>query len=164
MIKDYSRICANNIVFKTRGFEEVNDNFRKTEGQIKLPERATEHSIAYDFFSPIEITILPNESVMIWSDVKAYFQPTEALLINVRSSMGKQPIMIANTQGWIESDYYSNESNDGNIGFRLLNLGNQPYVIHQGDKIGQAMFINYLVADNGNTEVKRTGGWGSTGK
>lgn len=148
---------------KNRGFEIVSENFRKTVGEIKLPRRATEHSIAYDFYSPIDITILPNESAMIWTDVKAYFQPNEALLLNVRSSMGKQPIMIANTQGWIECDYYNNESNDGNIGFRLLNLGKQPYIIHRGDKISQGMFINYLVADNGNTGTKRTGGFGSTG-
>jgi dUTP pyrophosphatase len=149
---------------KNRGFEVVSENFRKIVGEIKLPQRATEHSIAYDFYSPISAAILPNESAMIWTDVKAYFQPNEALLLNVRSSMGKQPVMIANTQGWIESDYYNNESNDGNIGFRLLNLGKQPYVIHQGDKIGQGMFINYLVADNGNTDIKRSGGFGSTGK
>ena len=142
----------------TRGFKVVSDKFRKTVGDIKLPQRGTEHSIAYDFFSPIGVTNLPMQSEMIWTDVKSYFQPNEALLLNVRSSMGKQPIMIANTQGWIESDYFSNESNDGNLGFRLFNLGDQPYIVHQGDKIRQGMFINYLVADSGNTDVKRTGG------
>lgn len=147
-----------------RGFEVVSDNFRKTTGDIRLPERATEHSIAYDFFSPVDIVIMPMQPTMLWSDIKAYFNTDEALIINVRSSMGKQPIMIANTQGWIESDYYSNKDNDGNIGFRFLNLGDKPYYIHAGDKIGQGMFINYLVADNGNTDVKRTGGFGSTGK
>jgi len=148
---------------KTRGFEIVSKDFRKNLTNIKLPQRATEHSIAYDFYSPIYTVIPPKQSVMIWTDVKAYFQSNEALIINVRSSMGKQPIIIANTQGWIESDYYSNKFNDGNIGFRLYNLGDTPYIIEQGDKIGQGMFINYLIADNGNTDTKRTGGFGSTG-
>ena len=72
--------------------------------------------------------------------------------------------MLANTQGWIESDYYSNSDNDGNIGIRLFNLGATPYEIKAGDRIAQGMFIKYLVADNGNTDVKRQGGFGSSGK
>ena len=78
--------------------------------------------------------------------------------------MGKYPIIIANSQGWVESDYYSNPDNDGNLGINLFNLGTQDYVIKEGDRIAQCMFINYLVADNGNTESVRTGGFGSTNK
>ena len=145
-----------------RYFEVVKDEHRKNpDKEIQLPKRQTEHSIAYDFYSPVDCTVEPMKSAMIWTDVKVFFQPDEALLINVRSSMGKQPIMIANTQGWIDSDYYGSD-NDGNIGFRLFNLGDTPYQIKQGDRIGQGMFINYLVADNGNTDVKRVGGFGST--
>lgn len=147
-----------------RYFEVVSDNFRKNSGDIKLPTRATKHSIAYDFYSPVDVIIEPMKSAMIWTDVKAKFNADEALLINVRSSMGKQPIMIANTQGWIESDYYSNLDNDGNIGIRLFNLGTEPYYIKVDDRIAQGMFIKYLEADNGNTEQERMGGFGSSGK
>ena len=147
-----------------RYFEIVSDKYRKNEGEIILPTRATKHSIAYDFYSPIDIKINPMRSVMIWTDVKAHFNTDEALLINVRSSMGKQPVMIANTQGWIESDYYSNPDNDGNIGIRLFNLSNEPYVVRVGDRIAQGMFIKYLTADNGNTDIERVGGFGSSGK
>lgn len=147
-----------------RYFEAVSDNFRKNSSDIKLPTRATKHSIAYDFYSPIDIIIEPMKSAMIWTDVKVKFNTDEAFLINVRSSMGKHPIMIANTQGWIESDYYSNPDNDGNIGVRLFNLGTEPYVIKAGDRIAQGMFIKYLEADNGNTDAERNGGFGSSGK
>lgn len=147
-----------------RYFKVVTNSYRKTAGDITLPTRATKSSIAYDFYAPIDTIILPMQSVMIWTDVKAKFNPDEALLINVRSSMGKQPIMLANTQGWIESDYYSNSDNDGNIGIRLFNLSATPYEIKAGDRIAQGMFIKYLVADNGNTDVKRQGGFGSSGK
>lgn len=147
-----------------RYFKVVTNSYRKTAGDITLPTRATKSSIAYDFYAPIDTIILPMQSIMIWTDVKAKFNPDEALLINVRSSMGKQPIMLANTQGWIESDYYSNSDNDGNIGIRLFNLGATPYEIKAGDRIAQGMFIKYLVADNGNTDVKRQGGFGSSGK
>lgn len=147
-----------------RYFEVVNNTHRKTKSDITLPTRATKSSIAYDFYSPIDIIIEPMKSAMIWTDVKAKFNTDEALLINVRSSMGKQPVMIANTQGWIESDYYSNLENDGNIGIRLFNLGTEPYEIKIGDRIAQGMFVKYLTADNGNTEQERTGGFGSSGK
>ena len=147
-----------------RYFEIVNDTYRKTKSNITLPTRATKSSIAYDFYSPVDTVINPMQSVMIWTDVKAKFNTDEALLINVRSSMGKFPIMIANTQGWIESDYYSNPDNDGNIGVRLFNLSTEPYFIKAGDRIAQGMFIKYLEADNGNTTQERDGGFGSSGK
>lgn len=148
-----------------RKFEVVRDEFRKhPEVEIQLPKRATEHSVAYDFFSPVDMVIQPGLSEMIWTDIKCQMFYDNALVINVRSSMGKHPIMIANTQGWIESDYYSNESNDGNIGFRFFNLGTEPYIIKVGDRIGQGMFIKYLTTKDDTTTTKRTGGFGSSGK
>ena len=63
----------------SRYFEVVNDKFRKNEGEITLPTRATKHSVAYDFYSPVDIKIDPMRSVMIWTDVKAKFNPDEAL-------------------------------------------------------------------------------------
>lgn len=146
-----------------RFFEIVKDEFRKTKGEIQLPTRASEHSAGYDFYSPVDAVIQPNEMVMIWTDVKAHMYYDNALLIMPRSSMGKQPVMIANTVGLIDSDYYGNESTDGNIGFRLLNLGTTPYEIKAGDRIGQGIFIKYGTVKDDNATGTRTGGFGSTG-
>ena len=146
-----------------RHFEVVSDKYRKNNVDIKLPTRATKNSIGYDLYSPIAVDIEPMHSQMIWTDVKAIFNSDEALLINVRSSMGKQPVMISNTQGWIESDYANNPDNDGNIGFRLFNLGDTIYTVHVGDRIGQGMFIKYLTTDDDNETSTRNGGFGSTG-
>ena len=90
---------------RIRGFEVVADDKRRTEGALTLPKCATASSAAYDFYAPVDAVIAPMQSVMIWTDVKAYFPVDEVLLINVRSSMGKQPVMLANTQGWIDADY-----------------------------------------------------------
>ena len=146
-----------------RHFEVVSDKYRKNNVDIKLPTRATKNSIGYDFYSPIAVDIEPMHSQMIWTDVKAIFNSDEALLINVRSSMGKQPVMISNTQGWIESDYANNPDNDGNIGFRLFNLGDTIYTVRVGDRIGQGMFIKYLTTDDDNATSTRNGGFGSPG-
>lgn len=145
-----------------RFFEVVKDEHRKSIEEIKLPTRATEHSAGYDFYSPIDAVIQPQESVMVWTDVKAHMYYDNALLIIPRSSMGKHPVMIANTIGLIDNDYYGNESNDGNIGFRLLNIGNTPYEIKKGDRIGQGIFIKYGTVKNDDTNGTRTGGFGST--
>ena len=146
-----------------RYFEIVKGEFRKNQGEIKLPTRASKHSAGYDFYSPVDAVIQPNETVMIWTDVKAHMYYDNALLIIPRSSMGKHPVMIANTIGLIDSDYYGNESTDGNIGFRLLNLGTTPYEIKAGDRIGQGIFIKYGTVQDDNTVTERKGGFGSTG-
>ena len=73
--------------------------------------------------------------------------------------------MVANTIGVIDSDYYGNVSNDGNLGFRLYNYGDTPYEIKAGDKIGQGVFMKYLTVDD-EEEItnERVGGFGSTVK
>ena len=75
-----------------RFFEVVKDEFRKNEGEIKLPTRASEHSAGYDFYSPIDIMIPAHDKVMVWTDVKAHMYYDNALLLMPRSSMGKQPV------------------------------------------------------------------------
>lgn len=148
---------------RTRGFEAVREDMRKTVGEVKLPTRSTEKAMAYDFYSNKSYTIKPNEIAKIWTDVKAYMQDDECLILNVRSSMGGK-FMLANTQGWIDSDYYENEDNDGNIGIFLKNISDKTLNIVKGDRITQGAFFNFLVADNGNSNNKRIGGFGSTNK
>ena len=145
-----------------RFFEVVKDEHRKHGGEIKLPTRATEHSAGYDFYSPIEVTIPPHESVMLWTDVKAHMYYDNVLLLFVRSSMGKHPVVLANGTGIVDSDYYGNESNDGNIGFRLLNMGDTAYDIKIGDRIGQGIFVKYGTVKDDATTATRSGGFGST--
>ena len=146
---------------RIRGFEIVIDNKRKTVGDVTLPTRGSSTAMAYDFYSTDEWHVAPNEIVKIWTDVKAYMQDNECLILNVRSSMGGK-FMLANTSGWIDSDYYSNESNDGNIGIFLKNISNEVQTIKKGERIAQGAFFTFLVADNGNTDNVRTGGFGST--
>ena len=147
-----------------RYFEVVKDEFRKNEGEIKLPTRASTHSAGYDFYSPVNVTIQPGETEMIWTDVKANMYYDNVLMLFVRSSMGKHPVVIANGTGIIDSDYFSNPDNDGNIGFRLFNLGKTPYEIKVGDRIGQGVFTKFGIVKDDTTTTQRSGGFGSSGK
>ena len=146
---------------KTRGFEVVKDEMRRTSGDVTLPTRGTKKAMAYDLYANDNYNVLPNQIAKIWTDCKAYMQDDEGLVINIRSSMGGK-FMLTTMQGYVDCDYYSNENNDGNTGVFLKNITDKPILIPRGERIGQAMFINYLVADNGNTDNERTGGFGST--
>ena len=149
---------------KQRGFEVVIEKSRKHIGEeIQLPTRGTSRAMAYDFYSPVDLEIKPNEIGKVWTDVKAYMGDDECLILNVRSSQGGK-VMLANTQGWIDMDYFSNKSNDGNIGIFLKNISDEVYVIKKGDRVGQGAFFNFLSSDNGNTNSQRVGGFGSSGK
>lgn len=146
---------------KTRGFEVVKNEMRKTKGEVTLPTRGSSKAMAYDFYANEDYYIKPDDIAKIWSDVKAYMNDRECLIINVRSSMGGK-FMLANTSGWIDADYYSNENNDGNIGIFLKNISDKVQYIKKGDRIAQGAFFNFLEADNGNTDNIRVGGFGST--
>lgn len=146
-------------------FYPVEEKFMVGSGGYILPRRATKGSAAYDFYSTESAVLHPNEKHMFYTNVKASMKPDIVLVLNVRSSMGvKSDIIIANIQGWIDMDYYSNESNDGNIIICLKNTGDKPYVVSPGDRIGQGMFLKFETTEDDNTTDTRTGGVGSTGK
>ena len=152
-------------VCKFRGFEAVTGY----EDKVQLPARSTKHSGAYDFYSPIPIRIPPRQTVTIHTNVKAYMQPNELLLLFTRSSGGKKGLQLKNTTGLIDSDYYNNPDNEGNIILMLRNTnetGGEDIVFSQGEKIAQGVFVNFLLADGDSLEnhtIVRTGGIGSTG-
>lgn len=110
---------------KIRGFEPVRQAFLKNHikpENVILPKQKTKTSAGYDFILPHDVILEPGEKMTIWTDVKAYMLPNEFLDLNVRSSSGiKLDLVLANTRGIIDSDYYNNESNDGNIGICIRN-------------------------------------------
>ena len=148
---------------KMRKFEEVREECKKYAGETILPSRATKKSAGYDFYAKVSVSANPGEIVKIWSDVKALMNEDEVLMLYVRSSMGGK-WMLSNSTGVIDSDYYSNPKNDGNIGLFLKNISNEVQKIEKGDRIAQGIFIKYLVTDNDAAEGNRIGGHGSTGK
>lgn len=150
-----------------RGFEIVSDEFRKFPGvEIKLPTRGSSKSAGYDIVCPVDVTIPAfGISDTIMTDIKAYMMDNEVLELYPRSSLGfKKGLMLVNTVGIIDSDYYNNPSNEGNIGFKLKNLTNKPVTIQAGEKVIQGIFKNYLTIDGDNVTTQRVGGVGSTGK
>ena len=146
---------------KTRGFELVKD----APADTILPHRSTKGSAGYDFYAPYDIILTPHScSKLVFLNVKAYMQPDEKLQMYIRSSLAVKSNITLETSGLIDSDYYSNPDNDGNIGVKFRNNGDAPIIITKGTRCCQGVFGKYLVADGDDANETRTGGYGSTGK
>lgn len=151
---------------RVRGFEVVVEGQLKAYDrceQVVLPMRGTTTSAGYDFVVPYDIDIMPNDGVFFWTDVKAYMLDDEVLELYPRGSAGNKHLLrLKNTVGIVDSDYYSNEKNDGNIGLGIWNFGKKVQSFKAGDPIVQGIFKKFLESDNCNTDTKRVGGQGST--
>lgn len=109
---------------------------------------------------------------LVHTGIKAKMEDDEVLKIFNRSSGPKKGLVLANSVGIIDADYYSNKSNDGEIMFAFYNFMPFDITIKKGDAIGQGVFEKVLKADkvigkdglevDTNTEEERTGGFGST--
>lgn len=150
-----------------RKFEAVGKKFIKygvDPKTLRKPVRLTKHAVCYDCFSPIDITIPPESTELVFINFKAYCNTDEGYILASTSGLGKKGIILANGIGIIESDYADNESNGGNIGFLLHNLNKTAYEVKAGDKIGQIFFFKFLTCDDDDVSQAevRKGGFGST--
>ena len=160
--------CGGNCKGKVkRGFKIAKDECRKhPEVEIKLPKRGTKNSAGYDICTPVDILIPAHGfSEPVQTDIKSYKGEDEVLMRHPRSSIGfKKKLMLVNTTGIIDSDYYENPDNDGNIGFAFYNMSDVDVLIKAGERVLQGIFTKYLITEDDNAEEVRTGGTGSTGK
>ena len=151
---------------RKRGFE-VAKGFE--DYQIKLPVRKTKYSAGYDI-EAAEDTVVPSfkkgmKPTLVKTGIKAYMGEDEVLILANRSSNpGKKGLILANSIGVIDSDYYENPDNDGHIMFAFYNIKDEDIEIKKGDAIGQGIFQKFLITDNDIATGERKGGFGSTSK
>ena len=151
---------------KTRGFE-IAKGFENME--ITMPERKTKYSAGYDVCAAEDCIIPPfkpgDKPTLVKTGLKAYMQDDEYLmLVNRSSNPGKKGLILANSVGIVDADYYENPDNDGHFMFAFFNTKAEPVEIKKGDAIGQAIFQKFLTIDNDNATGIREGGFGSTSK
>lgn len=104
---------------------------------------------------------------LVPTGIKAYMEDNEVLIIANRSSNPlKRGLIIPNGIGVIDADYYNNEKNEGEIFIQLINFGITDIKINKGERIGQGIFMPYLLSDQDASQIKskRNGGFGSSGK
>lgn len=148
---------------RQRGFEFVTG----WEERATLPERHTGQSAGYDLAAAQAIDIAPGETAFVPTGVKAYMQPDEVLEVHIRSSLAvKRCLVLMNSVGIIDADYYGNADNEGHIFVALYNGGRTTQHIAAGERVAQGIFVKYLTVD-GDTAgegAARSGGFGSTGR
>lgn len=151
---------------KKRGFEIVKGYENKN---INIPVRKTSLSAGYDIESAEDIVIpsfrMGTKPTLIKTGLKCYMENDEYLmLVNRSSNPVKRGLVLANSVGIIDADYYNNPDNDGHLMYAFYNYSKEDITIKKGDTIGQAIFMKYLLVDNDSSNDERKGGFGSTDK
>jgi len=148
-----------------RGFELVSKDKKKNVVDAIKPKRGTKTSAGYDFSTPVKFSIPSHGKATIWTDIKSYMQHEEVLTLHIRSSIAnKKGLRLANCTGIVDSDYFNNQDNEGNIGLCFYNDSNDTVTIEAGERVAQGIFLQFLEAFEGNTENTRVSGFGSTGE
>ena len=137
-----------------------------TKECVNLPVYQTDGSAGADVCACLEKTLVLKTFVRFAVPTGLFCQIPYGYEIQVRPRSGlafKNGITCLNTPGTIDSDYR------GEIKVILINLGNEPFTINNGDRIAQLVAAPVIQADFVLTdeldETKRgTGGFGSTGK
>jgi len=151
---------------KLRGFE-IAKGFE--EKGINLPVRKTKNSAGYDVEAAEDVVIpvfkAGQKPTIVKTGLKAYCQEDEVyLLYNRSSNPGKKGLVMANSVGVIDADYYGNPDNDGHFMYAYYNFFDHDVEIKKGDIVGQVVFQKFLVTDDDNASGERLGGFGSTSK
>lgn len=152
-------------MLRQRGFEVAKGWEDK---DIHLPVRKTKNSAGYDVEAAEDIIIPPfqlgGKPTLIPTGLKAYCQDDEYYILVNRSSGPKKGLVMSNSIGIVDADYYGNETNDGHFYFQYYNILNHDLEIKKGDVIGQVIFQKFLMVDEDQAEGIRIGGFGTTDK
>ena len=146
---------------RKRGFE-IAKGFENAG--INLPVRKTKYSAGYDM-EAAEDCVIPSfkkgmKPTLVKTGLKAYMLEDEVLILANRSSNpGKKGLILANSIGVIDGDYYGNADNDGHIMFAFYNIKEEDIKIQKGDAIGQGIFQKFFTVDNDVAEGTRIGGF-----
>ena len=131
-----------------------------------IPTRKTKDSAGYDLEALGSYKIGPGAVVIISTGIKADMNEGEFLSLQLRSSIAiKRKLMLVNSRGIVDRDYYNNPDNEGHIMVAVYNPTGESVEILNRERVAQVIFEKFLTVDD-EEEVKteRKGGIGSTGK
>ena len=139
---------------------------KKLDPNVKLPSYKTKGASGMDIMAFIKepINIKPQSSALISTGLSVAFSEDFEIQIRPRSGLAaKNNISVLNTPGTIDSDYR------GEIKVILINLGNDDFVIKNGDRIAQMVIspvikTEFEIVDELPNTLRGLGGFGSTGK
>ncbi len=134
-------------------------------GRQPLPEYATSQSAGLDLRANIEspITLKPLERRLIPTGLRIALPEGYEAQVRPRSGLAlKHGVTVLNTPGTIDADYR------GELMVLLVNLSNEDFVIHAGERIAQMIITKYETVvwepvDLLDETERGEGGYGHTG-
>ena len=143
---------------------KINIKVVANEG-VKLPLYKTSGAAGADICALLKepIVIESGKSAMVPTGL--FFEIPQGYEVQIRPRSGlaaKNGVTVLNTPGTIDSDYR------GEINVILINLGDKPFTVNNGDRIAQMLVAPVIQADfSVVTSLEETergaGGFGSTG-
>ena len=136
------------------------------KGKHPLPSYGTPHSAGMDLRANLDtpVTLAPGEHALIKTGL--FLELPEGTEAQVRPRSGlafKHGVTVLNAPGTIDADYR------GEVGVLLINHGQQPFEVKDGERIAQLVIARYErvtfaeVADLAPSE-RGEGGFGHTGR
>ena len=130
-----------------------------------LPEYATPSSAGMDLRANIDapITLAPGERKLIPTGIYIALPVGYEAQVRPRSGLAlKHGITVCNTPGTVDSDWR------GPVGVILINLGQEDFVVNDGDRIAQMVIAKHETAEWDVVEKldeteRGEGGYGHTG-
>ncbi len=139
---------------------------KKLHKAVNIPEYKTNGSSGLDLeaFLDKDLILKSNQTVIVPTGLSIAIDQNLEIQIRPRSGLAaKNNITVLNTPGTIDSDYR------GEIKVILINLGNEDFVIKNGDRIAQMVIspvikTEFEIVDELPNTLRGLGGFGSTGK
>jgi len=138
---------------------------KKLSTSVSVPKYETRGSSGMDIAAHIENTIIinPGEKALVSTGFSIAIPEGYEVQIRPRSGLAaKKNITVLNTPGTIDADYR------GEIKVILINLGNEKFIIKNGERIAQMVVCPIVQAELEEVKelpktVRGLGGFGSTG-
>jgi len=137
--------------------------FIKDHELAKLPAYETAEAAGADVRSVEALSIPAGGRALVSTGLKCVIEPGWEIQVRPRSGLAfKQGVTVLNGPGTIDSDYA------GILGVLLINHGETPFEVAEGDRIAQIVVApvtqgEFGWADQGRETARGAGGFGSTG-
>ncbi len=135
------------------------------KGRQPLPAYATKQSAGLDLRADIDedVILQPLQRQLIPTGLHIALPESYEAQVRPRSGLAlKHGVTVLNTPGTIDADYR------GEIGVVLVNLSQDPFTVHPGERVAQLVVARYEQADLVSVDVldeteRGEGGYGHTG-
>lgn len=135
------------------------------KGRQPLPAYATKQSAGLDLRADIDENVIlqPLQRQLIPTGLHIALPEGYEAQVRPRSGLAlKHGVTVLNTPGTIDADYR------GEIGVVLVNLSQDPFTVHPGERVAQLVVARYEQADLVSVDVldeteRGEGGYGHTG-